>query len=124
MSITRVVSSLVLILLMSGCQSAPTPRYTAAQLEQMESVTFVRPYELSRTDVSFAPLGEVRGESCQTSMMQASATEEAALLALKLAAVERGANALVLRQCQMLTTDACQSAWVCTGDAHQMQPLQ
>lgn len=124
MSVTRIISSLVLIMLMAGCQSAPTQRYTTAQLAQMETVTFVRPYELSRNDVSFAPLGEVRGESCQSSVMQAPATEENALLALKLAAAELGANALVLRQCQSVAVDACRAAWVCSGDAHQMQPLQ
>lgn len=124
MSVTRITSNLILIMLLVGCQTAPTQRYSDAQLAQLDTVSFVRPYELSRNDVSFSPLGEVTGESCQTGLMQAPATEEDALLDLKLAAAERGANVLVLRQCEGVAIDGCRSAWMCIGDAHQMQPLQ
>lgn len=124
MSVKILVVCSMVWLALSGCQSVPEQQYSAAQREQMAAVEFIRPYELSRNDVSFTPLGAVSGFSCQTSIMQAAASEAEALLSLKLAAVDVGANVLVLRQCQQQDRDGCRSAWVCHGDAHQMQPLQ
>ncbi len=112
-----------LLLVLVGCAAEPQG-LSSEQQQLLKSVDFMRPYELSRTDVSITSLGEVQGQSCQANIWDAEPTQEAALLQLKLAAASLGANHVILKGCERSTSDDCSSRWLCTGDAHQLQPLQ
>lgn len=113
----------MLLLLVSACTTVTAER-TRIDMQAADSVEFIRPYELSRTDVSYVSLGEVTGESCQAQFWQAKPTQEQALLRLKVAAAEIGGNRLVLKACQQADNSACHARWVCTGHAYQEQPLR
>ncbi|MGI0153276.1 Rcs stress response system protein RcsF [Pseudidiomarina sp. WS423] len=113
---------LALVVAISGC-AAPVPDTTAQQQQLQDTVEFIRPYELSRTDVSFTSLGAVAGESCQAHFWNQEPSQQQALLQLKQAAAEFGANALVLKQCIKAESAQCRLRWLCEGDAYQMQPL-
>lgn len=119
----KTVTIVVTILLLAACSSAPD-ELSRQQLQQAASVQFIKPYELSRTDVEFISRGEVVGESCQANFLAPQATQQRALLELKIAAAELGANAVVLQSCQQPVASGCNELWVCTGTAHDMQPLQ
>ncbi|MDX1705585.1 Rcs stress response system protein RcsF [Pseudidiomarina sp.] len=113
----------VTALLLSACATVPDS-LNDQQLAQARNVTFIKPYELSRTDVEFTSRGEVVGESCQANVLAPRATQERALLELKIAAAELGANAVVLQSCQQPAGGGCKKLWVCTGTAHDMRSLQ
>ena len=114
----------VLTLMLGGCASPAEAPLSANEQQQLAAVEFMRPYELSRTDVSHTALGEVVGESCQENRFQGQPSQAEALLKLKLAAAQRGANRVILKQCQQASSDECVASWVCRGDAHQQQPLR
>lgn len=113
----------LLLLVISACSTVNEER-SGLDLQAADSVQFLRPYELSRTDVSFVSLGDVIGESCQTQFWHAQPTQEQALLRLKVAAAEMGGNRVVLKACQQTDSSACHARWVCTGHAYQEQPLR
>ncbi|RUO68580.1 Rcs stress response system protein RcsF [Pseudidiomarina salinarum] len=119
----KVITVAIAGMLLAACSSTPDS-LTEQQLQRAATVQFIKPYELSRTDVEFISRGEVVGESCQGNFMAPEATQERALLELKIAAAELGANAVVLQSCQQPTASACKKLWICTGTAHDMQPLQ
>lgn len=114
----------VLTVMLGGCASSVEEPFSSLEQQQLETVEFIRPYELSRTDVSHTALGEVVGESCQSTRFQAAPSQAEALLKLKLAAAQLGANRVILKQCQQLSSNDCRAIWICRGDAHQQQPLQ
>jgi len=107
----------------AGCATQPVAELNI-DLAAADAVDFVRPYELSRTDVSFTGLGTVAGASCQAHRSAPIATQQEALLRMKVMAAELGANAVVLRQCRETSTVECRTQWVCEGDAFQQQPLR
>lgn len=113
-----------LMLAVTACTHSGTAGFSAAEQQQLAQVEFIRPYELSRADVSYTARGEVSGSSCQAAASQPAATQAEALLRLKLAAAAVGANRVILRQCRQVTTPACAASWICIGDAHQQQPLR
>lgn len=114
----------VLAVMLGGCASSVEAPFSSIEQQQLETVDFMRPYELSRTDVSHTSLGEVVGESCQRTRFQAQPSQAEALLKLKLAAAQLGANRVILKQCQQASSNDCRASWVCRGDAHQQQPLR
>lgn len=111
------------VLLLVACSAAPE-QMTAAQIRTADTVSFMRPYELSRTDVSYTSLGTVRGESCQSQIWSGEASQEEALMRLKLMAAERQANRVVLKRCEQDEQAGCHQRWWCEGEAYQEQPLQ
>ncbi|SDB36308.1 RcsF lipoprotein [Pseudidiomarina indica] len=113
----------LMVAFVAGCATSPATDL-GIDMAVADSVTFMRPYELSRTDVNFTALGEVQGASCQVNRFAAEPTQQEALLRLKVAAAELGANHVVLRQCRQQQSDECRSQWLCTGDAFQSQPLR
>lgn len=119
-----VVIGTMVLTLVSACASPTDSALTAAEQQRLETVEFMRPYELSRRDVNFTALGDVVGISCQANMMQPAASQAEALLRLKLAAADIGANRVILKQCQQVSTEGCRASWRCSGDAHQQQPLR
>lgn len=119
----KIIMAAITATLLAACSSAPDS-LTEQQLQQAARVQFIKPYELSRTDVEFISRGEVVGESCQGNFLAPEATQERALLELKIAAAERGANVVVLQSCKQPAASGCKKLWTCTGTAHDMQPLQ
>ena len=113
-----------LMLAVAACTHSTNAGFSAAEQQQLVQVEFIRPYELSRADVSYTARGEVSGSSCQVLANQPAPTQAEALLRLKLAAAAVGANRVILRQCSQVTTPACTASWICIGDAHQQQPLR
>lgn len=113
-----------LSLTLGSCASSVQAPFTAAEQTQLETVEFMRPYELSRTDVTYTALGAVTGVACQSSVLQPPPSQADALLKLKLAAAQVGANRVILKHCQQAPIDGCRASWVCDGDAHQQQPLR
>jgi hypothetical protein len=111
------------LLALAGCAATPEG-FSEQQQQQISSVDFMRPYELSRTDISVTSLGEVQGESCQSNFWDDEPSQEQALLELKLAAAAVGANRIILKGCERAASEQCTSRWLCAGDAHQVQPLQ
>lgn len=109
--------------LLQGCATAPQGM-SAEQLLAANQVEFIRPYELSRTDVEFISAGAVRGESCASHLLADDATQDQALMRMKLAASERQANRIVLKRCKQDDEGGCSKRWWCEGDAYQMMPLQ
>lgn len=93
-------------------------------LAAADTVEFMRPYELSRTDVTVISMGPVEGRSCQSNLFDQKPSQEEAILLLKVAAAENNANRVVLRSCRQEATDACRASWVCEGQAYQVQPLR
>jgi uncharacterized protein YbjQ (UPF0145 family) len=112
-----------LMLALTACTHSGDGGSSAVEQQQLAQVEFIRPYELSRVDVNYTARGEVSGSSCQ-GLAKPAETRAEALLRLKLAAAEVGANRVILRQCSQVTTPVCAAGWVCTGDAHQLQPLR
>ncbi|CAB0151597.1 Outer membrane lipoprotein RcsF [Pseudidiomarina piscicola] len=112
-----------IVLGLQGCATAPQGM-TAEQLARASEVEFVRPYELSRTDVEFISVGPVQGQSCASHLLADNASQEQALMEMKLAAAERQANRVVLKQCRQDDNAGCSKRWLCEGDAYQAQPLQ
>ncbi|WP_417686770.1 Rcs stress response system protein RcsF [Pseudidiomarina gelatinasegens] len=110
------------VLVLSGC--AGSAQQSNFDLGAADTVEFMRPYELSRNDVSFVSLGEVQGASCQARFFNEKPTQEEALLRMKIAAADLGANRVVLRSCTQGSSDECSARWVCVGDAYQEQPLR
>lgn len=110
------------VVVLSGC--AGSAQQSNLDLGAADTVEFMRPYELSRNDVSFVSLGEVQGESCQVRFFNAKPTQEEALLRMKVAAAALGANRVVLRSCSQASSSECAARWLCVGDAHQEQPLR
>lgn len=106
-----------------GC-ATQVERFPAAELARSNSVEFIQPYQLSRTDVEFVDMGTVRGESCQRPLLDGQASQEEALIAMKLAAADKQANRVVLKRCQQDSKDGCTARWWCEGTAFQMRPLQ
>ncbi|WP_411360207.1 Rcs stress response system protein RcsF [Pseudidiomarina salilacus] len=104
--------------LLSGCTSTPEG-FSAEQLAQADQVRFVKPYELTRTDVRYNAVGEVSGESCSSQVSGGPASHNAALLQLKLAAAQRQADTVVLQGCQQTAGAGCDERWLCTGAAYQ-----
>lgn len=123
-TLCAVVLSTMVLTLVSACASQADSGLSTAEQQRIEAVEFMRPYELSRRDVNFTALGDVVGISCQATMMQPAASQAEALLRLKLAAADIGANRVILKQCQQVSTDGCRASWRCSGDAHQQQPLR
>lgn len=113
----------LVVAFIAGCATQPVAELNI-DLAAADAVDFVRPYELSRTDVSFTGLGTVAGASCQAHRSAPIATQQEALLRMKVMAAELGANAVVLRQCRESSTVECRTQWVCEGDAFQQQPLR
>ncbi|PHR65775.1 Rcs stress response system protein RcsF [Pseudidiomarina marina] len=116
------LSLVAVLFIIAGCATNQSP-VNEVDIAAAETVEFMRPYELSRNDVSFVSLGRVQGESCQANVFSNKPTQQEALLRMKVAAAELGANRLILRRCQQDQTDECRARWICTGDAHQSQPL-
>src|SRR5690554_560082 len=114
---------LLLVGLIVGC-SGTASKQASIDMQAADSVEFIRPYELSRNDVTFVSLGEVSGESCQANFWSHKATQEQALLKMKVAAANLGANRVVLRQCTQDSSENCSARWLCVGNAHQQQPLR
>lgn len=106
-----------------GC-ATQVERFPAAELARSNTVEFMQPYQLSRTDVEFVDLGAVRGESCQRPLLDGQASQEEALIAMKLAAANKQANRVVLKRCQQDSKGGCTVRWWCEGTAFQMSPLQ
>ncbi|SFR58722.1 RcsF lipoprotein [Pseudidiomarina maritima] len=119
----KYLSLMTVLFVLAGCSSNHSS-VSEVDMSAAESVDFMRPYELSRNDVSFVSLGQVQGESCQANVFSEKPTQQEALLRMKIAAAKLGANRLILRSCQQDQTDDCRARWICTGDAHQAQPLQ
>ncbi|RUO52352.1 Rcs stress response system protein RcsF [Pseudidiomarina homiensis] len=119
--------NLVMVILSSGllvgCATS-VERFPTADLERSKQVEFMQPYELSRTDVEFVDLGVVRGESCQRPLLDGQASQEEAMIAMKLAAADKQANRIVLKRCQQDSDGGCTARWWCEGTAFQAQPLQ
>lgn len=109
--------------LLAGCATS-VERFPAADLERSATVEFMQPYELSRGDVEFVDLGTVRGESCQRPLLDGQASEQEALISMKLAAADKQANRIVLKRCQQDSEGGCTVRWWCEGTAFQAQPLQ
>lgn len=105
-----------------GCV-ATAPQFSAQQQAQIATVSFIKPYELSRTDVTHISRGEVIGQACPRGHDTPS-SEQQALLELKLAAAAQQANVVVLKHCAIVATSSCGRIWQCRGDAHQQQPVQ
>ncbi|MDN7125171.1 Rcs stress response system protein RcsF [Pseudidiomarina terrestris] len=116
-------ASLMLLTGLSACASAPQGM-SAEQLAKAGQVEFMRPYELSRSDVEFVSVGPVRGESCASHLLADEASQEQARMRMKLAAAERQANRLVLKKCVKDDEGGCTTRWWCEGDAYQAVPLQ
>lgn len=114
---------LVVISTLVGCASVPES-IPAADLERASQVEFMRPYELSRTDVSFTSIGTVRGESCQSPLASEQASQQLAMIRLKLAALEQQGNRVVLKGCFQDSEGSCTQRWSCEGEAYQMNPLR
>lgn len=108
---------------LSGCAST-AQRFPAADLARASTVEFMQPYQLSRTDLEFVDLGTVIGESCQRPLLDGQASQEEALIALKLAAADKQANRIVLKRCQQDSKGGCSVRWRCEGTAFQASPLQ
>ncbi|MGQ4276976.1 hypothetical protein ACQ5ES_08020 [Pseudidiomarina sp. E22-M8] len=108
---------------LQGCATAPQG-LSAEQLAAAGQVEFMRPYELSRIDVEFISVGSVRGESCASHVLADEASQDEALMQMKLAAAERQANRIVLKRCLQDDEGGCSSRWWCEGDAYQAMPLQ
>lgn len=121
---TMMIITALLALSLASCASTDDAPFSALEQQQIAAVEFMRPYELSRTDVSFTAMGEVIGVACQSSVLQPSPSQAEALLQLKLAAAQLGANRVILKQCQQGPSEGCRSSWICRGDAHQQQPLR
>lgn len=119
----KYLSVIAVLITVAGCATSQSP-VSQVDMAAADAVEFMRPYELSRNDVSFVSLGRVEGESCQTNIFSDKPTQQEALLRMKVAAAALGANRLILRSCEQGQTDSCRARWVCTGDAHQLQPLQ
>lgn len=119
-SLLMVVMSSVVLL---GCTSQ-VERFPAAEMARSNTVQFIQPYQLSRTDVEFVDLGTVRGESCQRPLIDGQASQEEAMIAMKLAAADQQANRLVLKRCLQDSKGGCTVRWWCEGTAFQMLPLQ
>lgn len=119
----KYLSVIAVLFTVAGCATNQSP---VGQVDMVaaDSVEFMRPYELSRNDVSFVSLGRVQGESCQANMFSEKPTQQEALLRMKVAAAALGANRVILRSCEQDQTDDCRARWICSGDAHQAQPLQ
>jgi len=120
LKISTVTLALSVGVLLNGCASVPA-QFSAEQLAQADQVSFVKPYELSRSDVHYDHLGEVRGESCSSQLTGGVASQNAALLQLKLAAAERQADTVVLKGCQQDRAAGCNERWWCTGEAYQQR---
>lgn len=119
----KIVSIVLVIFALMGCamnQPASPSLNTAAA----DTVEFMRPYELSRTDVSVISLGDVEGRSCQANIFDDKPSQEEAIVRLKIAAAKRSANRVVLRECREEKTDSCRASWVCYGQAMQVEPLR
>ncbi|RUO58741.1 Rcs stress response system protein RcsF [Pseudidiomarina insulisalsae] len=110
-------------LLLAGC-STPVERFPASDLTRSSSVEFMRSYELSRTDVEFISMGEVYGESCERLLLDGHASQEEAMIAMKIAAADKQANRIILKSCQQDQKGNCSVRWRCTGEAYQARPLQ
>ena len=103
---------------LSGCATVPA-QFSAEQLAQADQVSFVKPYELTRTDVRYLAVGEVIGESCSSQLTGGAASQNEALLQLKLAAAERQADTVVVQGCQQDSAAGCTERWWCKGEAYQ-----
>ncbi len=117
---------LILVLTVSwlyGC-ATQQQRFPAADMARSSTVEFMQPYQLSRTDMEFVDLGPVRGESCQRPLLEGQASQEEAMIAMKLAAADKQANRIVLKRCQQDSKGGCSVSWWCEGTAFQAQPLQ
>lgn len=121
--ITKSVSVVMGIFILSGC-SILQPPVPDVDVTATDNVEFMRPYELSRTDITIMSMGEVEGRSCQTSIFDNKPSQEDAIVLLKQAAADKDANRVVLRSCREEKTDDCRASWVCQGQAYQVQPLR
>lgn len=119
-SLFMVIMSVVVLI---GCASQ-VERFPAAEMARSNTVEFMKPYQLSRNDVEFVDRGAVRGESCQRPLIDGQASQEEALIAMKLAAADKQANRVVLKRCQQDSKGGCTARWWCEGTAFQMRPLQ
>ena len=119
----KIVSVVLVILALVGCaiNQSDEPKVNTAVAD---SVEFMRPYEMSRTDVSVISLGEVEGRSCQANIFDQKPSQEEAILLLKISAAKLSANRVVLRECREEKTDSCRASWVCYGQAMQVEPLR
>jgi uncharacterized protein YbjQ (UPF0145 family) len=122
-SLRALITASLVTVTLSACAAHPDNAFSAAEQQLIQAVEFIRPYELSRTDVNHTAMGEVVGTACQTGLMQQSPSQAEALLRLKLAAAELGANRVILKQCQQTPVANCRASWVCRGDGYQQQPL-
>ncbi|RUO47467.1 Rcs stress response system protein RcsF [Pseudidiomarina donghaiensis] len=119
----KIVSVVLVIFALVGC-ATNQPSERGSNTAAADSVEFMRPYELSRTDVSVISLGDVEGRSCQANIFDDKPSQEQAIVLLKVAAAELSANRVVLRTCREEKTDSCRASWVCHGQALQVEPLR
>lgn len=117
------LAALVVLGSLVGCATVPES-IPAGELERASQVEFIQPYELSRTDVSFTHLGTVYGASCQSPLASEKASQQLAMIRLKLAALEQQGNRVVFKRCEQNGEGSCSSGWRCEGEAYQMNPLR
>lgn len=118
-----VVLSGAIASILGGCASIGDDD-SSLDLALADKVEFMRPYELSRTDITLISLGPVSGRSCQANFFASKPTQDEAIIRLKIAAAEIDANRVVLRSCREEKTADCSASWVCEGQAYQVQPLR
>lgn len=119
----KIISVVIVIFALLGCTMKQSNELDL-NIAAADSVEFMRPYELSRTDVSVISLGDVEGRSCQANIFDDKPSQEKAIVLLKIAAAKVSANRVVLRACREEKTDSCRASWICYGQALQVEPLR
>jgi|SRR5690554_14192 len=123
MQLRHIVFISACVSVLGGCAGTDSNQ-DALDLAAADKVSFMRPYELSRTDITLISLGPVTGRSCQSHFFAQKPSQDEAIIRLKIAAAKIDANRVVLRSCREEKTDECSASWVCEGQAYQVQPLR
>ena len=117
----RYIITVMSLLVLSGCAGlGQVERTSGLSLDQWRQVNEIKFLE-NPSGINYDSLGNIKGLSCKGSAFFGKATEEDAIIQLRIKAFKLNANAVLNPTCtHNAKTDwsnNCWQSWVCVGEA-------